>query len=122
MKVTLTRPEGLWRFTGYGKGYVEIEGQRPPPPFLLWKNEILAWEVENPEGLGPDEARFLSSFRPDIVLLGTGGHFSPLAALAQKVFFSAGVGVEAMSTAALCRTYNFLAAEDRLVLAAVLRL
>ena len=57
---------------------------------------------------------------PEIILLGTGARLSfpdeeLLAPMLRK-----GIGVEVMDTGAACRAYNFIAAEGRIVVAALL--
>jgi uncharacterized protein len=58
--------------------------------------------------------------RPGIVLLGTGSEqrFPPSSLLAPML--TQGIGIEIMTTAAACRTYNILVAEDRPVAAGLL--
>jgi uncharacterized protein len=54
------------------------------------------------------------------VLLGTGARLRfPPAALTAPLA-RAGIGLEVMDVQAACRTYNILAAEDRVVVAALL--
>ncbi len=57
---------------------------------------------------------------PGLVLLGTGAeHHIPPEPL-RRLFAQAGLGLEAMSTGAACRTYNVLLAEGRDVGAALI--
>ena len=51
----------------------------------------------------------------DVVLIGQGVEIAPLAAPLRTALEGAGLGVEVMSTASACRTYNMLLAEDRRV-------
>ena len=51
----------------------------------------------------------------DVVLIGQGVEIAPLAAPLRIALEEAGLGVEVMSTASACRTYNMLLAEDRRV-------
>ena len=53
----------------------------------------------------------------DVVLIGQGAEIAPLAAPLRQILDAAGIGVEMMSTASACRTYNVLLAEDRRVAA-----
>ena len=53
----------------------------------------------------------------DVVLIGQGAEIAPLAAPLRAVLEEAEIGVEIMSTASACRTYNVLLAEDRRVAA-----
>ena len=51
----------------------------------------------------------------DVVLIGQGAEIAPLAAPLRVALEEARLGVEIMSTASACRTYNMLLAEDRRV-------
>jgi uncharacterized protein len=72
------------------------------------------------ENLSAEHFDGLIGYAPDVVLLGTGAklrfpHPRLVAGLA-----AIRVGVEAMDTAAACRTYNVLAGEGRKVIAILL--
>ena len=68
---------------------------------------------------GLDEAALEAVVRlsPGVVLLGTGAeqHFPPSSLLAPLL--GQGIGIEVMTTAAACRTFNILVAEGRSVAA-----
>lgn len=51
----------------------------------------------------------------DVLLVGMGAEIAPIPGPVRQAFDEAGVGIEAMSTASACRTYNVLLAEDRRV-------
>lgn len=58
--------------------------------------------------------------RPEIVLLGTGSRQEFLPPRLMVKFYEAGVGLEVMTTAAACRTFNILVSDGRNVLAALM--
>jgi uncharacterized protein len=106
-------------FTGYGEGYVLVNGARHDASLIVLAERILAWPVSGFEALAAEHFAGLVALKPEVVLLGTGPrlrfpHASVTAALA-----AAGIGVEVMDTQAACRTYNILAAEERRVAAAL---
>ncbi|MEE4174621.1 MAG: Mth938-like domain-containing protein [Xanthomonadales bacterium] len=78
------------------------------------------WPPASLESLEEEHFSAVLAFKPEVVLLGTGatqrflhpGRLAPL--------YRAGIGVETMTTAAACRTYNILVAEERRVVAALL--
>jgi uncharacterized protein len=120
VKLHATRPSGLNVITGYGEGYVTVNGQRRDSHLIVMSDRVLAWEVASFDALTADDFAFLKTLNAEIVLLGTGSkqrfpHPSLTAPLAQ-----AGIGVEVMDVQAACRTYNILAAEERRVAAALL--
>ena len=120
MKLHATRAAGRNVITGYGEGYVTVNGQRCESSVVVLPDRILTWDVASFDALDADCFAFLEALNAEIVLLGTGSkqrfpHPSLTAALAQ-----AGIGVEVMDVQAACRTYNILAAEERRVAAALL--
>lgn len=58
---------------------------------------------------------------PEVVLFGTGARQSFLPGDLIREFYQRGVGVEAMSTDAACRTFNVLVSEGRRVVAALIQ-
>lgn len=57
---------------------------------------------------------------PEIVLIGTGGRLMFPDEKLIEPMMRMGIGVEIMDTGAACRAYNFIAAEGRIVVAALL--
>ena len=108
--------------TAYGPGFVEINQSRFEGHLLLTPDEpVQLWPTEGFDALRAEDFAALLALRPEIVLLGTGRrqrfpHPKLTAALTRT-----GVGVEAMDSAAACRTYNILMSEGRRVLAAILQ-
>jgi len=104
------------------KGRIVIGENTVTEDVLLFRDSIeLGWSASDAADLGMDSVRALLDRGPEIILYGYGWE----AALPPRdiVFELArrGVGFEAMTTPAACRTYNILLSEDRDV-AAILRL
>ena len=83
---------------------------------------IAPWSVESPARLTAEHLEPAIAMQPTIVLLGTGADVllpdvDLMAALAAR-----GVGLDIMSTAAACRTFNVLVHEQRRVVAALFSL
>ena len=80
-----------------------------------------AWAPRQMADLLAQDLAALAALGAELVILGTGHQlvFPPPAWLAP--FAQLRVGLESMDTAAACRTYNILASEGRLVLAALLQ-
>ena len=120
MKLHATGPSGVNTITGYGEGYVMVNGERRVSSLVVLPDRIEPWEAKTFDQLSAEDFTFLKSLQAEIVLLGTGARqrFPPprlTAALAQ-----AGIGLEVMDLQAACRTYNILVAEERKVAAALL--
>ena len=122
MKLHADAPTSLNTVTGYGPGFIEVNKARHPGHVLLMPDSpARPWQASTFEALRPEDFDALLELRPQVVLLGTGRrqrfpHPRLTAALAR-----AGVGFEAMDTAAACRTYNILMSEGRRVLACFLQ-
>ena len=121
MKLELTRAEGQNLITGYGEGYVAVNGQRYSHAVVVAPaREVAGWDVQDFAALERTHFEALLEWRPEIVLLGTGDRQRfPRPELA-RVLLKAAVGFEAMDTSAACRTYNILMSEGRGVVAAIL--
>jgi uncharacterized protein len=107
-------------FTGYGEGYVMVNGVRHQASLIVLPERLLPWAVSAFEALAEEHFAMLEALKPEIVLLGTGSrlrfpHPRLTAALAR-----AHIGLEVMDAQAACRTYNILMAEERSVAAALL--
>ncbi len=121
MKFHLQQPTGQNLFTGYGAGYVTVNGVRHESSVVVTPTQVIAdWAPEGFESLAASHFEFLLTLKPEIVLLGTGLRLRfPPSQLARPLA-AAGIGIEIMDTQAACRTYNILVAEGRNVIAALL--
>lgn len=120
MKLHASGSSGVNTITGYGEGYVMVNGERRESSVVVMPDRTESWPVARFEDLTAEHFTFLKSLAVEIVLLGTGSrqrfpHPRLTAALAQ-----AGIGLEVMDVQAACRTYNILVAEERKVAAALL--
>jgi uncharacterized protein len=120
VKLHASRPSGINTITGYGEGYVMVNGERREKSVVVLADRIQEWSTQSFDQLSAADFAFLKELNVEIVLLGTGPrqrfpHPRLTAALAQ-----AGIGLEVMDLQAACRTYNILVAEERKVAAALL--
>ena len=120
MKLHSSLPSGVNTITGYGEGYVAINGERRSSNVVVMPDRIEQWPAAGFDSLTKDDFQFLRQLGAEIVLLGTGPrqrfpHPRLTAELAK-----AGIGLEVMDLQAACRTYNILVAEERKVAAALL--
>ena len=119
MKIDRVAAEGRNLFTGYGEGYVEVNGQRVAASSIVTPERIVDWGVAAVDALTEAHLAAVLEQKPEIVLLGTGSAFTfPDPALLAPLH-RARIGVEVMDTRAACRTYNILLGEDRNVVAAL---
>ena len=120
MKLHASLPGGVNAITGYGEGYVMVNGERRDSSVVVLPDRIEPWAVQSFDQLSTEDFAFLRDLKAEIVLLGTGArqrfpHPRYTAELAR-----AGIGLEVMDVQAACRTYNILVAEQRKVAVALL--
>jgi uncharacterized protein len=120
VKLHASGPSGVNTITGYGEGYVMVNGARRSSSMVVMPDRTEDWPVARFEDLRAEDFAFLRDLQAEIVLLGTGArqrfpHPRLTVALA-----GARIGLEVMDVQAACRTYNILVAEGRKVAAALL--
>lgn len=120
MKMQQSLGQGKNLFTGYGDGHVLINAQRHDGHLIVTPDSVSAWQVETFETLTEQHFATLLDEQPEVVLFGSGKTLRfPHPRLTAKLA-EAGIGVDVMNTAAACRTFNILMAEDRRVVLALL--
>lgn len=108
--------------TAYGAGFVEINRIRHEGALILGPDfPPRPWAVDGFEQLTAERTAELLAFGPEVVLLGTGERQRFPTPEVLQPLARAGIGVEVMTTAAACRTYNILMSEGRRVIAAFLQ-
>lgn len=100
---------------GYGPDFFRIGGTAHPAPVLIVPGQVAAWA-----GLGDTATLLQVAGQVDVLFVGTGREIAYLPAAFRKALEEAGIGVEAMSSPAACRTYNVLLSEGRRVGVALL--
>lgn len=105
---------------GYDGGQLRVGKVTYSRPVIVAPDRIIAdWSPAPVATLTLADLQPALALEPELVLLGTGAQalFAPPSVLAAVL--RQGIGVEAMTTLAACRTYNILAAESRRVVAAL---
>lgn len=120
MKLHSSVPSGVNTITGYGDGYVMVNGERRSSSVVVLPDRIEQWQAAGFDTLTPDDFLFLKSLGAEIVLLGTGPRQRFPHPKLTADLGKAGIGLEVMDLQAACRTYNILVAEERKVAAALL--
>jgi uncharacterized protein len=120
LKLHLDAGAGLNQFTGYGEGYVAINGERRTASLIVMPREPVAdWPPARFEDLAAAHFVALAARELEIVLLGTGARLRFPHPEVVRPLIEARIGVEVMDVQAACRTYNILVAEGRKVAAAL---
>jgi len=121
LKIEREQAEGRNMFTGYGEGYVAVNGTRHSTSLVVSAERLITdWPVGSVQGIGADHLAAIVELSPEIVLLGTGPKFEFPEPRVLAPLHQARIGVEVMDTAAACRTYNILLGEGRNVVAALI--
>lgn len=82
--------------------------------------KILTWTVQHLNEFTEVHCQEIIDYHPEVVIVGTGAeHQLPDLNIIYS-FANHKIGIEMMSTAAACRTYNVLALEGRNVMAALI--
>jgi len=107
--------------TGLGPGWVRIGATEYRENLVLTPETVVrGFAASGFVGLAEQEFAALLAYEPEVVILGTGASIRFPHPSLTRALADANVGVDVMDTAAACRTYNILAAEDRSVVAALL--
>lgn len=121
MKLHLSKTDGLYTFSAYGDGWIEINGRRFDENVAVLPTRIVpGWTAGDFDSLVADDFASLAGLPVEILLLGTGPRIRFPRPELIRALIEARIGVEVMDTPAACRTYNLLAAEGRKVGAALL--
>lgn len=121
MKIEREQAEGKNMFTGYGEGYVAVNGTRHSASLVVSGERLVTdWPAASLDALTADHLAAIVELKPEIVLLGSGATFRFPEPSLLAPLYKAGIGVEVMDTPAACRTYNILLGEGRNVIAALI--
>ncbi len=121
LKLQLAQTPGQKTFTAHGDGYVIVSGERYERPIVVLPDRVATdWAARDFASLEEGHFEYFLALRPEVLLLGTGPRIAFPHPRLYRGLLDARIGLECMDTAAACRTYNILVAEDRRVVAAIL--
>ena len=121
MQLSLDNPKGVNAVTACGPDEIRVGPHVIRRSVILSPKQIIFdWPVSSISNLSIEDLAPALKLEPEIVLLGTGMRLAFPAGEIQAGILSRGVGFEVMDTAAACRTFNILLAEDRSVVAALI--
>ena len=120
MKLTPDQARGP-SITGYGSDWISVNAQKFSSNLIVdAQSGASPWSCSNFDALTQSHFDSLLELKPELILFGSGTPLRfPHPRLLQNLYANR-VGVEVMDTPAACRTFNFLAAEGRKVVAALL--
>lgn len=105
----------------YDRDQITVSGRRFNTNLIVMPERLIkGWTTSQPQALREEDFELLAGLEVQVVILGTGGSQAfPHPSLYQGLI-NKGIGIEVMTTAAACRTYNILLNEGRPVAAALM--
>jgi uncharacterized protein len=107
--------------SAYGPGWIGIGKEKVTSSVVIGsRGERFDWDCRRFEDLGAAHFAQLAALDAELIIFGSGKliRFPPASWI--KPLIEKQTGVETMDTQAACRTYNVLAGEGRVVIAALL--
>ncbi len=121
MKFQPERAEGVNLIVRHDAGSVRVNAEDWRRSVLVpWCGQPQAWPPGSLDELVAAHFEQLLALQPELVVFGSGAKLRFVSPALQRALIERRIGVETMDTAAACRTYNVLAGEGRLVVAALL--
>ena len=107
--------------TGYGPGWVSVNGEKRTSSVLVSAaGARIDWNCASFDDLTQQHFDQLAALDCELIVFGSGDRIRFPKPVWLQALYARRIGVETMDTQAACRTYNFLAAEGRKVVAALL--
>lgn len=121
VKLHPSTAQNLNTITGYGEGYLEVNGKRFGHALMVVPDAaVQPFDCATFDELEAAHLEWIAQLSPEVVLLGTGTRQRFLPPEKVEVLSQRRIGIECMDTRAACRTYNILMAEGRKVAAVLL--
>jgi uncharacterized protein len=121
MDLNLQKPGHHLFIRSVSEAGIQVADRLIAGPLILSASELRTdWEISHCRQLTEDSLGPVFALQPEIVLLGTGAVQVFLPPELMMCFHRRGIGIEVMTTAAACRTFNVLVADRRNVVAALL--
>jgi uncharacterized protein len=121
MELTLHKPGDHNFIRSVGRDGITIKDNIYRDSLIVSADALISdWPVRSVDDITAAHFQVVMEMTPEVVLLGTGKRQAFLPPEIMMSFYSKGIGVEAMTTEAACRTFNVLLSEDRNAVAALI--
>jgi uncharacterized protein len=121
MDLTPVAAAGRQIIERYAASGFRVSGVIYHSPILVFPDRTLPWDAASAENVSLDNlAPVIEAGGVELLLLGLGRSTSAIPVALRNTLASHRIALEPMTTAAACRTYNVLVAEDRRVAAALI--
>jgi uncharacterized protein len=121
LKLHLDQAANVNAITSYGPDYVQVNQAQHKGSIVVMAQQLIEpWRPLSFADLTAEDFEQLALLPVEIVLLGTGEQLKFPHPKLTRALMEKRIGLESMSTAAACRTYNILMGEGRAVACALL--
>ena len=116
MNALVDDPNSDNTITSYGPGWIKIAQRKINNPCVVTRATLTTDSLpSNIMNLGMQNIEPIVSMSPEVVIIGTGKKQLFLDQKISSILTNQRIGVEYMDTAAACRSFNILLAEERSV-------
>ncbi len=120
MQISIDHGQG-YQIHSYQNKIITIGEHHYTSNIIVTADKIISpWAIQFIQQLTPADCQIFTELDITVLIVGTGEQQQFLDAQLLAYFASYRIGVEVMNTAAACRTFNVLAAEQRKVAAALI--
>jgi uncharacterized protein len=121
MDLTLEKPGDHLFIRSVSAQGIQVVNEFYNSSIIVSANRIIPdWPVKSIEDISERRLEKVLELQPEVVLIGTGARQVFLPPRQMMFFYSRNIGVEVMTTAAACRTFNVLVSESRNAVAALI--
>ena len=121
MKFAQDSQEDGYVITAYDENCVSVNGKSFTQSLVVTSTRLNEnWNIADIKLLSSSHIEEILSFRPELVIIGTGNRLVFPEIEIYSGIIKHGIGVDFMDTGAACRTYNILMSEGRDVVAGLI--
>ena len=121
MKFAQDSQKGGYVITAYENDAVSINGKSFGQSLIVAGTQLEEnWGLSSIELLGAEHIDRVLTFKPELIVIGTGSNLIFPAVEVYSAIINLGIGIDFMDTHAACRTYNILMSEGRDVVAGLI--
>jgi uncharacterized protein len=122
VELTFEKPGDHLFIRAFSADGIQVLDELYRDSLILSANHLVDdWPVRSVDEFGDSDVERILALEPEVVILGTGEHQVFPEPRLMAAFYQRGAGIEVMTTAAACRTFNILVSEMRKVVAALIQ-
>lgn len=121
MSLTLDDNQSNFQIRGFKHGQIQVNEKIYTESLIISPEKLIEnWGPKTITELTKEHLQIATQSKPAVLLIGTGEKliFPPIELYGELI--NQGIGIEIMDTAAACRTFTILTAENRHVVAALI--